>query len=54
MKKFFKRLIIPAYLGAVLGFLGLRASDWELYLILFIFFLLVKVTDFNRDDFENE
>jgi hypothetical protein len=47
------RLLAPAYLGfALSAFANVSWDQWEFYAIIVPFYILVKATDFNKDDNE--
>ena len=49
--KFLKGLLAPLYLGFALGaFANLRWDDWQFYAIIVPFWILVGITDFNKDE----
>lgn len=49
--KFIKDLLAPMYLGfALSAFADLHWYQWQFYAIIVPFFLLAKITDFNKDE----
>lgn len=49
--KTLKELLAPLYLGFALGmFAGLHWNDWQFYAIIVPFFVLAKITGFNKDE----
>ena len=49
--KLLKELLAPMYLGFALGaFANLQWSDWQFYVIIVPFWILVTVTKFNKDE----
>lgn len=44
-------LLAPAYLGfALSAFANISFYQWEFYAIIIPFYILVKATDFNKDE----
>jgi hypothetical protein len=44
-------LLAPAYLGfALSAFTNVSWQQWEFYAIIIPFYILVKATDFNKDE----
>lgn len=49
--KILKDFLAPAYLGLALGmFAGLHWNQWQFYAIIVPFFVLAKITGFNKDE----
>lgn len=52
--KFLKDAIAPAYLGLAVGlFANVHWNQWQFYAITVPFFVLAKITGFNKEDNEN-
>ena len=49
--KFLKEYLAPLYLGfAISAFADLHWFNWQFWAIIVPFFLLAKITDFNKDE----
>lgn len=49
--KRFKDILAPAYLGfAIAAFAKITFVDWQFWAIIIPFYLLVKISGFNKDE----
>ena len=49
--KRFKDVLAPAYLGfAIAAFAKITFADWQFWAIIIPFYVLVKITGFNKDN----